>query len=309
MQSETPPTSSTPNVTRGITLVFEPGTPIAAVADRVQSLDLPLMPKVKFASEYALTEVTFNALRVSQERGVPEPVVAEIVDDGEQVKVQVDDGAGGFDLGKLPYDFNASPDEVEVTSDAFDDYRADHDNRRFGLGLLTTRSMVKDFSLTFIDAAGNEASWRGEGSVHGTRIQFRLERATDDKERRCSPRRVMTGRAALPDGLKAHVCDLSTGGARLIFSSKPLPLLDEIYRAVVMLEDDEPIETEVWAKIARVERVADCYDVGAQFVEVNEKTRGDLAYMIERIEASIRPDSLDKVHMELTSEEGGDGAT
>ena len=307
MQPPKPQNQSQPKITRRTRIVFEPGTPISAISDTVQSLDLPLAPKTKFASEYALAEVLFNALRVSAERGADEPVVAEIVDDNDRVNVTVQDAAGGFDLKELPYDFDARPEEIEVASEAFDRYRAEHNERRFGLGLLTTRALVEDFSLEFIDDSGDKVPWRGAGSVHGTRVQFHLTRAQKTKERRQSARRGIKGNATIAEGLKAHVCDLSPGGARMVMLSRPLPQLDEVYRANIVLEEEPPLETQVWAKIARLERVGACYDVGTQFVQLDKETRAELKQMVARIVASTRSDAMTHVRVELMAQDEKQG--
>ena len=288
-------------------IVFEPDMPLSAVSDTVQSLDLPLASKDKSVLEFALAELLLNALRASAGQGVEEPCIAEILDDGESVTVKVEDAAGGFDVNELPYDFAAEGEGLEVDADALDRYRMKHDGRRFGLGLLLTRGIVEDFSLTFIDAAGRELTWQGKGSVHGTRVQFRLKRAKERVDRRQSRRRRARASATMGGGLKAQICDLSLEGARLVFLSRPIPELDEIYDVRIRFAGDVPLETETRARVARIERIGTCYDVGVEFVDVSQKILADLKAMIERIEASTQPDALKKVHVKLFNRKGGGG--
>ena len=305
MQLERPSDPSQPQITRVMRIVFEPDTPLSAVSETIRSLDLPTTAKCKSTLEFALAEVLLNALRASAGQGVEEPCVAEILDDGESVTVKLEDAAGGFDVKELPYDFSAEAEEVEVDAEALDRYRAKHDDRRFGLGLLLTRGIVDDFSLIFIDAAGREVPWQGKGSVHGTRVQFRLKHAKERADRRQSRRRRARASATIGGGLKAQVCDLSLEGARLVFVSRPIPQFDETYDVRITLAGKAPLETETGARVARIERIGTCYDVGVEFANVSQRILSNLRGMIERVEASTQPDALKKVHVELFNRKDG----
>ena len=288
-----------PQITQRTRIVFPSDTPVGAVADTVCALSLPLTGKAKFALEYGVCEAVFNAVRASAEAGITEPVLAELFDDGETVSATVEDVAGGFDLGVLPYDFSASTQDIDVTSERFERYQAEHGNLRFGLGILTTRAMVADYSLVFLDADGQEAEWSGKGSVRGTRVRFRVSQEMRDRNRRSANRRRIHGKATTPEGIKAHVCDLSLGGAGLVIMSKPVPKLDEVYDLHIALEDGEALEVEVRARIAWVERMGDCYDVGAQFVDIGDEPFTELHEMIEELELMAHADAMNKIQVEI----------
>lgn len=291
--------SPAPKVTRRTRITFDPGSPLAIVPDTVRSLDLPLPSQSRFALEFALSEVLLNALRATAKQSSQTPCIAEILDDGDSLAVTVEDSAGGFDIRELPYDFTAEAGNTQVDFEALDQYRTMHDGQRFGLGLLLTRAMVEGFSLAFVDDAGRETPWRGPGSVHGTRVRFRLKRTKEEGEQRRQPRQRARGDATTTEGLRARVGDLSMGGVRLIFGSRPLPLLDETYDLHIRLEAEPPVEIVAPARIARVQRIGACYDVGATFTEIDELTRADLKRIIKTIKASGEPGAIGKVRVEL----------
>jgi anti-sigma regulatory factor (Ser/Thr protein kinase) len=276
-------------------LVFGPGTSPSAICKGVQALDLRLPHNLKFAVQYAIEETATNAVRASAEKLVSEPVIVEMLDDGRSIRVTVQDAAGGFDVKALPYDFAANAEEVDVNSEAFERHRAKYGERRFGLGLLTARSMVKDFSLAFVDAAGRETTWRGEGSVHGTCVSFRVER---DENQRSTSRHPVAAAAAMQDGLRAHVCDLSLGGAALVITTNPAPRLDEVYQLRLAIADEPALEAKVSAKISRVERVGACFRVGAEFEGLDERAVAALTRIISRIEAFDVATPLAEAHIE-----------
>ena len=157
-------------------LTFQPEVTPCAVCEAVQSLVLPLDQTSLHLARYALIEVVMNAVRASAERDAEGPVVAEVWFDPGKVHMMVADEAGGFDLGDLPYDFSADPYSVDPTAKEFAEYRVRYEYTRFGLGLLMVRRAVEGFRLAFVDRSGQEAPWRGVGSVAGTRISFALER-------------------------------------------------------------------------------------------------------------------------------------
>jgi len=299
MESTGSPASNGMKVTRRTRLVFGPGTSAVSIAGTVEDLRLPLTQKDEFALVYALEEAVFNALRATAQAEREEPVVADIEEDAGIVRVCVRDGAGGFDLNALPYDFDADPEEVDIASEKFDEYRENNDEERFGLGLLTLRGMVNDFRLTFIDHHGNEAPWRGKGSVFGTRVSFSLRCSPTGQERRRDPRYAVSGRAALADGPPAHIADLSLSGGRLIFSSRPAPRLDEVYPIRLVTEADPPVEINVWARVARAERIGNCYDIGVEFVDMTEEMKAGLGSIIQKVRHGARPEGV-QVEVDLS---------
>ena len=279
------------------TIFFEPGTPLPTTTNIIRSLSLPLPPDIRFSLEYALTEALSNSLRASAEQRVADPVVLVIQTDPDMVRVKVEDAAGGFDLKGLPYDFDSDPDGVDVASDDFDRYRASFDQRRFGLGLLTMRGVVDEFSIVFIDASGNEAPWGGRGSVHGTRVRFGIRRPSGKDERRSSDRRAVKGGATAAGGMKAHVCDLSLTGVRLAIICKQAPEPDDAYRLHINMQDGGTPDVEVEAKVVRTRRMGVCYDVGAEFVDLKPAAIAKLKRMIEQIDAASQPGALRKIQV------------
>ena len=120
-------------------------------------------------------ELIANAVRASGERGAAEPVAVDVACDGDRVRFRVSDSAGGFDPRRLPYDIFHPDSEIDPTSEAFERYREEHDESRFGLGLLLARRAVEEFRLRFVDHEGNETSWRDDGSVRGTVVSFSMK--------------------------------------------------------------------------------------------------------------------------------------
>ena len=118
-------------------LTFPADTSATAVCEAVQSVDLPLDREEQNLARYALIEVVTNAVRAASEAGADGAVSARILADEDQVRIVVEDGAGGFDVKCLPYDYGADPDGIDVTDAAFDEYREKFDDQRLegeGLG-------------------------------------------------------------------------------------------------------------------------------------------------------------------------------
>ena len=287
-----------PMIMRRTRIVFQPGTSTPAVIRTVQSLDLGLDAGTCFRVEYGVTEIVFNALRATIERGLDTPVVTDILDSAEEVNIKVEDGAGGFDTKALPYDFAGDVGDVDIDFDAFDEYSAHHDRRRFGLGLLTVRGMMDSFSLVFVDVSGREAGWQGPGTVNGTRVQFSLRRVQESPERRAASRHVTSGCATLASRFKAHIHDFSMSGVRLVFLRKPLPQLDEIFDARIVLNNGEPLTADVRMRIARAEKKDAWYDVGGEFIGLSAATVAQIERIKERIDVAA-DDELDGIQVEL----------
>jgi len=298
-----PPTAPQPQIMRRARITFPVGTLVASIGDAVRAMNLALAADTHFALEYALTELVYNALRAAEDQEVDEPVTVDLEENGQELIVTVSDRAGGFDLSSLPYDFSIELSEVDLESDAFDEYRTRCGNRRFGMGLLTARAVVQDFELGFVGRNGLACEWRGPGSVQGTRIRFRLACTPRPEDRRGSRRRSVLGTVEVQDGPRARMCDLSTRGARLIVISGPSLDLGQEMSLCLLLGDGAPIGAELRARVVRVDDLGGYLDVGMEFVDLSEAERAALQEMVEKIETSSEPAALQKVQVELTAGE------
>jgi signal transduction histidine kinase len=166
------------DMAQGTRLTFRPGVSTEAICEAIHAVDLPLDRTDQNLARYAMIEVIMNAVRASVAVGGGREVSARVWADDRDVRIVVEDSAGGFDMKALPYDFGGDPQEVDTDSDAFQVFRRRCHDERFGLGLLMVRRAVKDFRLAFVDDAGRETSWRGEGTVAGTRVHLGFKRSS-----------------------------------------------------------------------------------------------------------------------------------
>jgi len=164
-----------PDAIRRIKLSFRNTCSIVDICDTVESLSLPLGNDDECCARYSLMELLNNAVRASAETNAAQPPCLELCCDSDQLNFRVSDQAGGFDPKRLPYDFYAVKDEIDLEDEAFDEYRTTHNDMRFGIGLVMARRAMPNFRLFFVDANGDETVWKDDGSVLGTVITFSIK--------------------------------------------------------------------------------------------------------------------------------------
>ena len=175
---ETPgrrPLRVAPDGVRRLRLTFTSDCTSASLCDVLADLDLPLTRVDMICVRYALMELLANALRASLEKHAGDGVCLEIWCDGDRLRFKASDSAGGFDVRLLPYDLNSSCDDVDLESEVFDQYRQRYHDTRFGLGLVSARTAVREFRLVFLDHAGREVPWKDDGSIKGTEVTFSMK--------------------------------------------------------------------------------------------------------------------------------------
>jgi anti-sigma regulatory factor (Ser/Thr protein kinase) len=193
----------------------------------LELVEFPVKESDNVLLKYALTELVTNSLRALHERKRREAVVVNLKIAGNFLKIVVTDQAGGFDLHKLPIDINADAKKLDFTTREFQEYREKHGFNRFGIGLVSAKMALDAFHLVFIDAAGKEAAWKGEGSVAGTRITAakRLtsaEKLAEDRAAetgafvRRNQRHSIFTKALVNNSINGYLIDISADGVKLL---------------------------------------------------------------------------------------------
>lgn len=155
---------------RSLRLDYRPDVEFRDVVDGLGSLRYPELAVKSDLVTYALLELVSNSLRAHREKGVAEPVVLSFrVEEGE-LAISLRDAGRGFDPGKLPYDLDSDPEQVDLMSPAFLDYRERNGGSRFGVGLYVAKRTFGRFRLSFVDRYDRPCPWFS-GHVKGTLVE------------------------------------------------------------------------------------------------------------------------------------------
>jgi len=119
--------------------------------------------------KYAILECLNNSLRAHREHEIKRDIITRFEVADTHLKIEIKDFGGGFDPGRLPYDLNDNPAEIDHKSPAFQEYQHKHQYQRFGMGLLLVKKTFACFELAFFDHNDRPTKWE-QGNVQGTRI-------------------------------------------------------------------------------------------------------------------------------------------
>lgn len=162
-------------------LTIDPGTEFRRIVDDFEEIHYPPLRVNPELVSFALLELVSNSIRAHREKGITDAVLVQIAAEGGELRARVQDSGRGFDPSLLPYDIDAAPENVDLMSDAFAEYRRRHDGSRFGMGLYVAKKTFRKFQLAFVDAGDRPCPWFS-GKVKGTRIDMTLPLARPEDD-------------------------------------------------------------------------------------------------------------------------------
>jgi light-regulated signal transduction histidine kinase (bacteriophytochrome) len=163
-----------------ITIKIQPQMEFKKILDTLEDITLPEMGSKQQNLKYAVLEMVNNSIRVHREHEINEPIHITIDHRGATLTIEVRDFGPGFDPEILPYSLNDDPEEIDLKSQAFLEYRERNNYLRFGMGLYVVRKTFPVFELTFLNEEGHTIQWE-PGKVSGTSIivGFQKEKGAD----------------------------------------------------------------------------------------------------------------------------------
>ncbi len=133
-------------------------------------LELPLGKIDRNNWEFVVLELLTNSIRASIEKKTDEKIYMHLKIEEHYMWTSIIDGAGGFDLEKLPYDIHKKANEIDVFGTNFEDYRLQNNYLRYGLGLYSAKKFGDEFNLFFTDINGNKTISYKKNELIGTSI-------------------------------------------------------------------------------------------------------------------------------------------
>lgn len=154
-------------------LKFSPSIEFREVVDDFNDISYPPTAVNPELLSFAILELVSNSIRAHREKGIQEEVLVTLIVDEGELHATVLDSGRGFDPTKLPYDLEARPENVDIMSQSFAEYRDQFDGSRFGMGLYVAKKTFPKFRLVFVDSQGKACPWFS-GTVKGTKIDLGL---------------------------------------------------------------------------------------------------------------------------------------
>lgn len=122
-----------------------------------------------------VVELLQNSIRASTEKDVDHPITCKFKYKYKEVAIEIINGAGGFDFGKIPFKLDTF---IKASDLPLEEY---HKNTsRGGLGLFLASKTFKDFSINFFDENGEISDFQ-EGKTKGTKIVMSIGRVKNDR--------------------------------------------------------------------------------------------------------------------------------
>ncbi|HCL56159.1 MAG TPA: hypothetical protein DHW82_04020 [Spirochaetia bacterium] len=154
-------------------LIFsKKNTTIDIIAALIQ-LRIPLSETDRNNWEFVVSELVFNSIRASRERKKDEKIQLKVRIDENYFTTVIMDGAGGFDIRKLPYDIYEPAEKIDVFSEDFEHYRKKNHFMRYGLGLFSAKKYSDYFDIYMLDKHGRRMRFFDELKTYGTFIIFK----------------------------------------------------------------------------------------------------------------------------------------
>ena len=158
--------------TRVVELSISPVAQFPKIVQIMSAIEIPGFAGADLV-RYAVLELVSNSIRAHREKKTDHKVRVVFSISGTKLNVQVEDRGGGFNPEVLPYDFSENPEQVDLNSESFQNYRLKNRNERFGMGLLSVRRTFSRFHLSFVTDKGMQSSWSPE--VLGTCIDGEIK--------------------------------------------------------------------------------------------------------------------------------------
>ncbi len=146
--------------------------PEADFREVIRTLESITMPPSRVSVEhlrFAILELLNNSIRAHRERSEPRDISIDMTVLDSRLEVRIRDFGGGFDTGKLPYDIEEDPCELDLHSSPFAEYQKQNDYKRFGMGIYVAKKTFDQFQLVFLDEMDRPAPWV-PGRTVGTMI-------------------------------------------------------------------------------------------------------------------------------------------
>jgi anti-sigma regulatory factor (Ser/Thr protein kinase) len=258
----------------------------------LELVEFPFKESDNVLLKYALTELVTNSVRALHERHIDKDVLIDFRIAGNFLKIIVTDHAGGFDLSLLPLNINDESRELDLTATEFQEYRERHQFSRFGIGLISAKMALDAFHLVFINEAGKECAWQGEGSVAGTRITAakRLTGAQKADEAnsadtsafvRRNQRHSIFTKALINNSLNGYLVDISADGIKLLLFNRDGLEQDGIISVRIEAVGDLPKAMVFCAVVRWIAEEKAFWQIGSEFVR-------DAAFPLETVNRLVR---------------------
>lgn len=166
-----------------ITIKIKPQMQFKQILDTLEEIMLPEMGSKQQNLKYAVLEMVNNSIRVHRENKINEPICINLDHAISALTIEVRDSGPGFDPGSLPYSLNDDPEDIDVKSETFLEYRERNNYLRFGIGLYVVRKTFPVFELSFLDEEGRTIPF-APGQVHGTSITVGIKKEENGAEER-----------------------------------------------------------------------------------------------------------------------------
>jgi anti-sigma regulatory factor (Ser/Thr protein kinase) len=153
------------------------------ILDTLEEIGLPEMGNKQQNLKYAVLEMVNNSIRVHRENKINKPININLNHSDLSLTIEVRDYGPGFDPAILPYSLKEKPENIDVKSKAFLEYRERNNYLRFGMGLYVVRKTFPVFELTFLDEEGHTVPWQ-PGQIHGTSITVGIKKEENGTEER-----------------------------------------------------------------------------------------------------------------------------
>jgi anti-sigma regulatory factor (Ser/Thr protein kinase) len=271
-------------------ILFSPEFTGAFFYKILELIEFPLSEKEDVLFRFAITELVTNAIRASKENKVEINVRIEFSIFNKELRVVVKDYGLGFDKSMLPFKINEVISDPQVFSEKFIKYREKHSNQRFGMGLLSAKMVMEEFSIDFFDKNGEGVEWKGEGSVMGTIIRgtknidlAEVAQRQDVARLRKSERFSLFVKIKVNDSRDAYLVDLSLDGAQiLMFFNDGINKDDEITLSIKGLDTHQKLPT-IRASVQWMSEAHAIIQIGVKYIIDNDFPLKDLMnYIAQR---------------------------
>ena len=165
---------------RRIRLNIRPKVEFKQILDTLEDLTLPQTNVKSQDIKYAILEMVNNSIRAHRDNKIEEPLTVTFEYANPELTIAVVDKGPGFNPQVLPYSLDDDPNDLDLKSDSFDEYRKKHNYKRFGMGLHLVRKTFSSFELSFLNSDGQFVEWK-EGKIRGTCIKVGAGGQADDR--------------------------------------------------------------------------------------------------------------------------------
>jgi anti-sigma regulatory factor (Ser/Thr protein kinase) len=136
-----------------------PSADFQEIIDTLEELEFINLNASKDHIIYALLELISNSIRAHKEQARMQSIELTLQYNEGGLEIQIKDTGGGFDLSRLPYDFQTPVQQLDINSKSFQNYREENGYQRFGMGLIIARKTFDHFSINFHNNHEEFSQW------------------------------------------------------------------------------------------------------------------------------------------------------